>query len=178
MALTLVTTAGAANANAYATLATVTTILEGIPNTAGWADVATENQKAAILHATWVLDNHVLWKGAPSSSTQALMWPRQGVLSRFGPIDPLGTLELDSTIIPAFLERATSVGAFVYGTTTRAMEQDEENMSNIAIPGLSVTLGGGGSSAKRPLIPVSVFEIIRDYAHQVQGYTARRVVRA
>lgn len=180
MALTLITTAGSATANAYASVATVTTILEGIPGTAAWASTDNEKQKSAIMYATWALDNLVKWKGYVTSPGQALMFPRRGLHNRLGEIYQWGTTELDWTIIPAFLERATAVGAFTYATTSRVAEQDGSAISSVAIPGLSVTMGSGGGSSNsaRPLIPSNVYEIIRDYATVVQGYTAARVRRS
>ena len=177
--LTLITTPGAANANAYAEVATVTTILEGIPGTSAWLSAGEEPQKAAILYITWSLDNLVRWRGEATSPGQALMFPRHGLFSRLGEIYEWGTSELDWTTIPAFSERATAVGAFSFATTTRIADQDTQSISSISIPGLSVTKGGSGSTGNRkPLLPSNVYEIIRDYAYQVQGYTPARVMRA
>ena len=177
MALTLITTAGSATANAYASVAAVSTILEGIPGTAAWFSTDVEARKAAILHATWVLDNHVAWRGAATSPGQALMFPRNGLYSRLGEIYEWGTTELDWTTIPAFLERATAVGAFLYATTDRVAEQEEDAISSVSIPGLSVSMSGSAGRSRSPLVPRGVYEIIRDYAYRVQGYTAARVVR-
>jgi hypothetical protein len=80
--LTLIATAGAANANSYADVATADAYFEARPFSSAWTGVTDpEVKKQALIYATSVLDR-LRWAGAKgatyaSALTQALAWPRR-----------------------------------------------------------------------------------------------------
>lgn len=78
MAITLVETVGAANANTYATVAEADTYLEARLNSSPWTAAGTETQKAALVEATREMDL-MPWRGTRVTLTQALAWPRGDV---------------------------------------------------------------------------------------------------
>lgn len=85
MAVTIVATPGAANANSYVTLAEFDVYLDTLLNNTIVVDATTEeNRKRALVQATRVLDAVMCWTGTAASSTQALNWPRSGMLSKNG----------------------------------------------------------------------------------------------
>jgi hypothetical protein len=98
MALTLVETPGATNANTYATLAEAEDLVLAMAFPGTWGTATTAQKNAALTTAARRLDT-LTWKGTRSSLTQALAWPRAGVVDRDG-------FGLDGTTIPARLKAA------------------------------------------------------------------------
>lgn len=81
MAVVIVATAGAANANSYVTLAEAQTIIDGFVEDAditAWAAATTDQKNRALFTATQRLDRE-RFLGARATDTQALQWPRTGV---------------------------------------------------------------------------------------------------
>jgi len=100
---TLITTAGAANANAYCDLAFAEQYqLDRPPVGTTWANMTDDQKTAAILWATVLMDAMWDWTGWVTTSTQALLWPRQGMLKR-----NLWDYVPDN-VIPIELQRATA----------------------------------------------------------------------
>ncbi|HMF88748.1 MAG TPA: DnaT-like ssDNA-binding protein [Gemmatimonadaceae bacterium] len=81
-------TPGSAVANAYVTLAVADQYHLDRPAVgATWADASSDSKTAAILWATKLLDSPSNWiwsEGYPTTPTQALLWPRAGVIKRNG----------------------------------------------------------------------------------------------
>ena len=81
MAITLVATPGAADANSYLTLAAAQTIIDGFvqdPDVQHWNSGNTDSRNRALFTATQRLDRE-RFLGARATDTQALQWPRTGV---------------------------------------------------------------------------------------------------
>jgi len=81
MAITIVETIGAANANSYLSLTAADNIIEGLvedEDVAAWAS-ATEDQKNRALYTAAVRIDRERFIGAKALDTQALQWPRTGV---------------------------------------------------------------------------------------------------
>lgn len=139
MALTLIATAGAASANSFATVAEALAVADGLyPPPTGFQDQDPATQAATLVTATAHL-NRLSWAGARATTTQALAWPRVGVRI------PDGVGELDSTTIPAAVQRATALLAFWLA----AQDATEEGLE--LAPGLaSLSLGGEVSMSFEP----------------------------
>lgn len=99
MPLTIVTTPGDANANSYASVTEATAFNAGRPFGGAWASADAETQKAALIWSTILLDASFQWTGSAVTDTQALMWPRNGMLTRKG-------FAIDPTTIPTDLKNA------------------------------------------------------------------------
>lgn len=73
MAITIVATAGATNANSFVTAAEMTSYCDARLNAGAWS--ATDAQLPALVEATRDL-NVLEYVGGKASATQSLMWPR------------------------------------------------------------------------------------------------------
>lgn len=81
MAIALIATAGAVDANSYLTLAAAQAIIDGFvedADVAAWASATTDQKNRALFTATQRLDRE-RFLGARATDTQALQWPRTGV---------------------------------------------------------------------------------------------------
>jgi hypothetical protein len=81
MAIAIVATPGAADANSYLTLAAAQAIIDGFVQDAdvtAWATATTDQKNRALFSATQRLDRE-RFLGARATDTQALQWPRTGV---------------------------------------------------------------------------------------------------
>jgi hypothetical protein len=112
MPSTLVTTAGATDANAYVSRAEATAIIDNLPLAASrlvWTAAATADQDRAILYATVLLDRAFQWVGTRVTTTQALEWPRYVYSTYYGWSDG-GSYDfsIDSTTIPERVKQATA----------------------------------------------------------------------
>lgn len=103
--MSLDTTVGGADANAYATLAQVDAHHALIGNTQ-WATISQAQREAAIVRATRFLDASYLWCGEIASEAQALRWPRLGCEDRDG-------REISTQTIPKAILEATAEAALL-----------------------------------------------------------------
>jgi hypothetical protein len=81
MAITIVATIGAVDANSYLTLAEAQAIIDGMvldADVTAWGTATTDNKNRALFTATQRLDRE-RFLGARATDTQALQWPRTGV---------------------------------------------------------------------------------------------------
>lgn len=100
--MALIATAGAADANAYLTAAEFATYLTERPQVpASVTAASTASREAALIMATRMMDAYQCFTGAAATSTQALLWPRTGMLTKTG-------FALDSSVIPQQLKDATA----------------------------------------------------------------------
>lgn len=102
MALVLVATPGAANANSYLTRAEGDTYFDGHLYAGDWTGATVANKEIALVMATRTLDAMYEWEQFPTATTQALQWPRSGVL------DYLRLSIISDTVVPAKLKEATA----------------------------------------------------------------------
>src|SRR5688500_3618315 len=101
MALTLIATPGAANANSYCTIAEANAYHEAHLYAEAWTEGDDEKRIPALIWATRLLDEQMQWRGYPSTLEQALRWPRSWVPDRDGQVF------IDNAIVPTFLKHAT-----------------------------------------------------------------------
>ena len=103
MPSTLVVTAGDASANSYCSRDVANIYHENRLHAATWTDADDSTKDAALLMATRVIDQQFVWAGVRSSpGSQALEWPRDGLLN------DEGDLALDHATIPVRLQDATA----------------------------------------------------------------------
>ncbi|MDP3717099.1 MAG: hypothetical protein Q8T13_04935 [Acidobacteriota bacterium] len=144
MALVLVATPGAANANSYCTLAEANTYHESHPYASAWTGAATDDARnRALATATRLLDEHIEWDGAAADSVQALCWPRLGMLDR-------NENTIGSTTIPQALKNATAELA------RQLIAGDRTADSDIETQGISSLTAGPISLAFRPGVTAKV----------------------
>ena len=81
MAISIVATAGAANANSYLTLTDAQSLIDGLiedEDVVAWASATTDQKNRALYTSAQRIDRE-RFLGARATDTQALQWPRTGV---------------------------------------------------------------------------------------------------
>ena len=81
MAITIVATAGAANANSYLSLSDTQDLIDGLmedDDVVAWGTATTDQKNRALYSATQRIDRE-RFLGARATDTQAMQWPRTGV---------------------------------------------------------------------------------------------------
>jgi hypothetical protein len=169
MALTLNATAGAADANSYATVEEADAYHEAHLYASDWTGASTANKEAALVWATRLLDEQCEWRGTKTTNEQALRWPRGGVYD----VDGVG---IDNDVIPTSLKRATAELA------RHLIKSDRLQVRDDARGGLqSVTAGPVSVSFDKvdriSLLPESVLSLIRPLAHGSAGGVAVPLMR-
>lgn len=98
MAITIIATPGASDANSYLTIAEGDTFAEERLGTLTWTSSTEENKKKALVQATRYMDT-LEFIGEKASTTQALLWPRDNA--------KCGDKDYADTIIPPEVQEAT-----------------------------------------------------------------------
>ena len=157
MPVTVDATVGGAAANSYLTRARASTLLEARLDTAPWDTAVEDSQNRALVQATRLIDLRVVWLGTRASETQALAWPRSGVVYR----DSL--LAIPTTIIPLFLELATAEYALSLLRTVSTSVQAQSELKRLVDGSLTLEF--------RDTLPVVTTEVIPDaVALYLEGY--------
>jgi hypothetical protein len=83
MAITIIATPGATNANSYGTLVEADAYhsTQYHPD-AAWEESDPDTQNQVLIMATKQMDALIQWVGYTTSATQSLLWPRQGMIKR------------------------------------------------------------------------------------------------
>lgn len=131
---TLIATAGAADANVYATLAQADAYHEAHAYGDAWRAALVEQKRRALLTATRLLDQHMVWAGTAASTTQRLAWPRTGLLDLHGNT-------LSSTTIPERLQEACAELArqLLEADRTADNEVEAKGLTSLSVGPISMT---------------------------------------
>ena len=119
--MALVTTAGAADADSYASLVEATAYLTTARGVAAWAAAANDTlREQALRRATTYLDNQYRgrWVGVRTNETQALAWPRiDGYRNTNGgfvqPLYDLDDFQIDEDVVPQQVKNACMEAALL-----------------------------------------------------------------
>jgi hypothetical protein len=162
--MALVATAGAADANSYATITEADNYIETRLYTTDWADASGNDQEAALLMATALLDRLCNWDGAKVTDAQALRWPRNYIYN------PDGDL-VDSATIPQFLKDATAEFALqlLGDDLTETISRDLEGFKQIEVGSLNIVMDTEGGAYKKGMMPDSVWIIVRSYCTRMKS---------
>lgn len=164
---TLIATPGAADANAYATVAEADTYHSTLTFTAAWDGADADTKSAALQHATRVLDELVDWRGERATDDQALRWPRVSVYDRDGFLQ-------DETIILAWLSQATAELARHLIDSDRTQDSSTLGFSALRAGPISVAVD---PKRQPPVLPRSVRRMVEFYGVIVAPDTIVRTVR-
>jgi hypothetical protein len=156
MALTVIATAGAANANSYITVAEADAFMAQNFYAAAWEDVEADAKAQLVITATRMLDEQYEWLGIINSTTQALRWPRGWVLDRDG------AKYLDSTTIPTFLKNATAEMARMLSLKDRQQTLDDATSGITSVTAGSVSVEFDKTD-RIEVVPSSVEAMVRPY---------------
>ena len=163
MAIVIVATPGAADANSYLTLADAQAIIDGLvedDDVTAWASATTDQKNRALYTATQRLDRE-RYLGARATDTQALQWPRTGVrkpdtyINTYAVGFPfrITTDYFTDTEIPVQIKYAQAVLAVYLHNNTDALGLSGlEDYKNVKIGSLDVTpnLDGAVGADKVP----------------------------
>jgi hypothetical protein len=154
MALVLVATPGSASANTYATLAEADAYHEARLHTEDWDEATDEDKDKALVMATRLLDSMYDWAEFPATTTQALQWPRSGILAA-------NKLEnVPSTEIPLELKHATAELARQFLAEDRSLDSDVESQGLLGLDAGSVSLRFKDNVPAPKVIPDAVYFLI------------------
>lgn len=153
MPVTLIpeTGAGLANANAFASLTTITERLEASPYAGAWAGVDSTTQEQCIVEASaWL--SRLTWTGRRTIDGQALAWPRAWMETPDG-------YAIASNLVPVFVIDATARLALWLS------QQSDPYASNGLQPGTELQLPGGLrlTPESSTTLPVDVLQLVRPY---------------
>jgi hypothetical protein len=152
VAVTLVTTPGAANANSYCSLTEAADYHAAHPYGDAWtdADSGDDGRSKALATATRLLDEWMEWGGSAWQATQKLAWPRYGFLARHN------TAQLvDWTTIPDFVKNATAEFARQLLAEDRTADSDVETqgLSSLQVGSVQLSFRDG---VRQKVVPDSV----------------------
>jgi hypothetical protein len=174
VAVVVVATAGSASANSYVTLAEAESYFESRLNVTAWSAATTDTKNRAIVQATRHLDSTLDWVGERSSTSQALAWPRTGVLTRDE--DDY----LDDATIPQVLKDATCEQALAELGANRASDPGGRGLQRVQAGDVEVEFDGPTASVQYVLADLVVAMLAPWIASQTAGvgFTARYLARA
>jgi len=131
---TLVATSKSSSANSYCTLAEADQYHDDRPAVSTtWADASENNKIRALLWATRLMESLFTWTGYATTTTQALGWPRTGLLDR---IDA----SLDSDTVPEEVKDAEAEFARQLLVANRGQDNEIEAQGISSIKAGSVFL--------------------------------------
>jgi hypothetical protein len=143
----LITTAGATNANSYASLLEAEAYMATLTFKAAWTGVDALKE-AALQQATRLLDT-LLYQGTKATYSQALQWPRYNATDRNG-------FYYLSDSIPTALKNATAEFAF------RLMEADRAKDAGSIVPSRLKAGALELEHLQHRIIPASVMALLGD----------------
>jgi hypothetical protein len=164
MAVVIVATPGAADANSYLTLAEAQAIIDGFVQDADvqhWGSGNTDSRNRALFTATQRLDRE-RFLGARATDTQALQWPRTGVrkpdtyINTYAVGFPfrITTDYFTDTEIPTQIQYAQAVLAvFLHNNTDALGLSGLEDYKNVKIGSLDVTPNVGFGAVGADKVP-------------------------
>jgi len=135
MAVTVIATVGAPNANSYLTVAEADTYFESRLNSTAWTTASAGDKDIAAVMATRTLDHWIDWDGdkADLIENQALRWPRHSVYYRDGE-------SIDNDIIPVFLKEITAELAMYLLAVDITAEPDTKGFSELTAGPLKLVI--------------------------------------
>lgn len=158
MALVLIATAGAGDANSYATAAQGDTYHETHPYASTWTDATTAAKEQALVWATRLLDTYFTWAGVVTDAdgvTQALGFPRRGAYDRQGRLLSALTLPTDLVNATCELARLLMDEDRTDETTTSSGE-----IQALKVGSIEIEYGAGGTG-DTPVIADAVVVMLR-----------------
>lgn len=157
MACSIVATAGASNANSYATIAEGDTYHETHLYGEDWDDASDDEQCRALQMATRLLDQWFDWYGTPSSDTQALRWPRSAAYDRDGDL-------LANDTVPQDIKYGTIELARQLITEDRTADSDNRGLKSLKAGTVEIQFSG---SATKSVISDAAMSFVSHYGRKV-----------
>jgi hypothetical protein len=161
---TVVATAKSASANSYCTLAEADQYQDDRPAVSTtWANSSENNKIRALLWSCKLMESLFWWNGYASTTTQALGWPRMGLLER---ID----VSLDSDTVPDEVKNAQAEYARQLLVSNLAQDSDTESESIKSIKAGSIAVEFDTEAVYNKIVPDAVYlQIPQDWFSSVRG---------
>lgn len=155
--MTLNATAAATDANSYATVAFADSYHEGRLYADVWTQANATKKAAALVQATTMIDAFFsthprAWEGSPTTTTQALCFPRTGLTLRNGNL-------VDSATIPTDLAKAASELARQLLSSDLSADNAVANQGITSLSAGPVSLSFKQEIASKP-IPDAVLQLV------------------
>jgi hypothetical protein len=173
MAITIVETAGSASANSYCSAAELAAYLDTCLHVSDAVTAATPDTKnRALVSATRLLDEQIEWDGDPAEpGTQALQWPRSGLLDDKGE-------ELAEGTIPTRLKNATAELARLLIDSDLTASSSSDGIQQLQVGSVGITFNTS-NPPKRKVIPDSVWQMVSLWGEKkFQGSITAKIERA
>ncbi len=171
MAIELIATAGANDANAYIDVEGANAYHDGHLYASTWNDATLTQKTQGLVWATRLIDAQYEFVGTIASDTQALRWPRAAAYDRDGRL-------LANDTIPAPIEQATAELARHLITADRtAPESTDLAVKRVKAGSIEVDFLNGSTKAA-DTIPDAVFDLIRHLVVNKSKYGAITMRRA
>jgi len=162
-------TIGSPDANSYVTVTGASSYFADRAHSLAWENE--EEQGAALVTASRMLDWYITWKGFKSSAEQSMNWPRMNV------VRPDSSLVADN-IIPMEVKVAVFELALSSLESDRTSDGDMAGLGQIKAGSLSIKTDGGGTTSTSPdTIPEKIWKILSDLTSK-SGIGVVRLVRA
>ena len=161
MALVLDASVGGASSNTYITLVDAETYFLSKFHKDTWDAVANADKDLVLVEATRLLDAFYIWRQHPTASTQALQWPRNGVLDT----DRWNLIAED--VLPDELKWATCEWAQAILAGDRTADSETETQGLTRLKAGSVELEFKDSVYAKP-VPDVVVNLIPEWWGYVQ----------
>ncbi len=156
MAITIVATVGAANANSYLTLSDAQDLIDGFvedDDVVAWASATTDQKNRALYTAAQRLDRE-RFLGARATDTQSMQWPRTGVrkpdtyINTYAVGFPfkITTDYFTDTEIPEQIKKSQTVLAYYLQNNKDSLGLSGlEEYKRVGVGGIAVEVQSGGS---------------------------------
>ena len=161
------TGSGLSTANSYCSVDNADTYHEKHLYATNWTSATDDNKEIALMMATRLLDELVIWNGYRNTTTQALMWPRTAVYDREG-------YAFSSASVPSWLVQATAEFArqLIAEDRTADPNRDLVGFKEIKVGDLQLKVD---SYKAKGAMPAAVWSMVRFYCKKVGR--KRRLVR-
>jgi hypothetical protein len=135
MAVVLIATPAAVDANSYLTEVEADAYFNNRLYASVWTAATTDDKKRALIWATKLIDLAFEWTGAIHLLTQSLRWPRSGMLTIDGNF-------IENTVIPSLLKDAVAELGLALLKRDRSEEPEilGQGFSSASVSSVSVTV--------------------------------------
>lgn len=162
---TIDATPGGSAANSYCTLAEANTYHDSRLANSAWTSASSANQTVALVMAARVLDAMYDWVSWRTTTTQALEWPRTGVLAKNELVN------IGDMVIPQELKNAQAELAFQLLSGDRTLDSDIETQGITGLSAGPVSLSFKNEVYAK-VIPDAVYNLIPYWWGTVRGRSA------
>lgn len=184
--MTIVATPGDAAANSYLDVAAATAYFTNRPGGSAFAALASDAAREPyLIYATRILETRVQWDGIRTNTTQALDWPRTGVIdpnyqdTRLNSAHGMGyrlyQKVIPNNIVPQDIQDACCEMALSLITSDRTLDASSRGLKRAKVGSLEVEFDG---SMAPPVLPRPVRDLLKPYGRFAGSGGSIELVRA